>query len=553
MPRRYLFTAAAACLAAALAGSAMAADKMIEERLAVYAPVALNVPWNLLSENETAALKEIFHAAEVMDELFLHQVWAGNVEMREKLRASGEEDLLRFFRINVGPWDRIDANAPFIGDMPKPDGADFYPADMTADEFNAWVKAHPADKEAFEGTFTVVRRGPEGGLIAVPYSIEYGELLLKAAHHLRRAADQTGNASLATFLRSRADAFLSNDYFQSDMDWMDVKGNLIDVTIGPYEVYEDNLFNYKAAFEAFVCIRDPEESKRLDGLKGYLTKLEMNLPIPDEHKSLARGSESPISVVDEVFSAGDTKAGVQTLAFNLPNDERVQEAKGSKKVMLRNIIHAKFDKILMPIAERLIAREQLPKVTFDAYYNHILLHEFSHGLGPGRIILADGTETTAQKALKECHSAMEEAKADIVGEHDIYYLIDDGFFGRGLEAEAAVTFLAGFFRSVRFGAESAHGRANMVIFNYMKEKGVYAQDKATGLWSVDETKMRGAVKDLSARILMIQALGDYEGAKEMLVKYGEMDDDVRASLEKLGDVPVDIAPEFEIQKRFAAN
>ncbi|MDD3643151.1 MAG: peptidase, partial [Candidatus Krumholzibacteria bacterium] len=445
MPRRYLFTAAAACLLAAIAWSAMAAEKTAQERLDVYAPVELGVPWELLDEMDRAALAEIYRAAEVMDEIFLRQVWAGNVEMRETVRASGDPGLLRLFQINFGPWDRIDDNAPFIGDLAKPDGADFYPPDMAKEEFAAWIAAHPGDREAFESAFTVIRRGPGGGLVAVPYSVEYGELLLKAAGHLRSAADLAGNESLARFLRSRADAFFSNDYFQSDMDWMDVAGNVIDVTIGPYEVYEDNLFNYKAAFEAFVCIRDPEESRRLDGLKGYLTRLEMNLPIPDGHKNLARGSESPISVVDEVFSAGDTKSGVQTLAFNLPNDERVQEAKGSKKVMLRNIIHAKFDKILVPIAERVIAKEQLPGVTFDAYYNHILLHEFSHGLGPGRITLADGTETTAQKALKECHSAIEEAKADIVGEHNIYYLIDDGFFGRGLESEAAVTFLAGFF------------------------------------------------------------------------------------------------------------
>jgi len=283
--------------------------------------------------------------------------------------------------------------------------------------------------------------------------------------------------------------------------------------------------------------------------------MEQNLPIPDEHKNLERGSESPISVVDEVFTAGDTKAGVQTLAFNLPNDERVQEAKGSKKVMLRNVIRAKFDKILMPIAELLIDKGQLENVTFDAYYNHILLHEFSHGLGPGRIILADGTETTAQKALKETHSSLEEAKADIVGEHNIYYLIDEGFFGRELEKDVAVTFLAGFFRSVRFGAESAHGRANMVIFNYMRENGVYSYDSGSGTWSVDTGKMRQAVKDLSAMILMIQALGDYDAAKGLLDRYGKMDADVEASLLRLrkARLPVDIAPEFEIEKKFAAN
>jgi len=550
---------AAVCLAVIAGGGdtvSAQSDKPIESRLAVYAPVKISVPWDLLDKNETAALENIYRAAVVMDEIFLRQVWKGNVELRKALISKGKMKELKFFRINFGPWDRINENEPFISKLQKPAGAEFYPTDMTKDEFETWIAKRAVDREAFEGTFTVIRRGEKKGeLVAIPYSEEYKKLLGEAAGYLRRAADLTASESLAKFLRSRADAFGSNDYFQSDMDWMDVSDNLIDVTIGPYEVYEDNLFNYKAAFEAFVCIRDPKESMRLDGLKGYLVKMEKNLPIPDEHKNLERGTESPISVVDEVFSAGDTKAGVQTLAFNLPNDERVHEAKGSKKVMLRNIIHAKFDKILMPIAKQLIADDQLGHVTFDAYYNHILLHEFSHGLGPGRITLADGTETTAQKAMKEAHSAIEEAKADIVGEYNIYYLIDEGFFGRELEKDVAVTFLAGFFRSVRFGAESAHGRANMVIFNYMKENGVYSYDGSSGKWSVDMEKTRGAVKDLSAKILMIQALGDYEAAKGLLEKYGKVDADVEASLLKLrkARLPVDIVPEFEIEKKFTAN
>jgi len=550
---------AAACLVVIAGGGdtvSAQSDKPIEGRLAVYAPVKISVPWELLDKNETAALENIYRAAVVMDEIFLRQVWKGNVELRKALISKDKMKELKFFEINFGPWDRINGNEPFIGKILKPDGAEFYPTDMTKQEFEEWISKRAVDREAFEGTFTVIRRGEKPGqLVAVPYSIEYKELLDEAVGYLLGAADLTANESLAKFLRSRAAAFGSNDYFESDMDWMDVSDNLIDVTIGPYEVYEDKLFNYKAAFEAFVCIRDPKESVRLDGLKGYLIKMEKNLPIPDEHKNLDRGLESPISVVDVVFSAGDTKAGVQTLAFNLPNDERVHEAKGSKKVMLRNIIHAKFDKILMPIARQLIAGDQLEHVTFDAYYNHILLHEFSHGLGPGRITLADGTETTAQKALKEVHSSIEEAKADIVGEYNIYYLIDEGFFGRELEKDVAVTFLAGFFRSVRFGAESAHGRANMVIFNYTREYGAYSYDAGSGKWSVDTEKMRGAVKDLSAKILMIQALGDYEAAKGLLDKYGKMDADVEASLLKLrkARLPVDIVPQFEIQKKFAAN
>ncbi|HUV35957.1 MAG TPA: peptidase [Patescibacteria group bacterium] len=525
----------------------------LEKRLVAYAPVEIDVPWNLISDEDRPVLENLYYAARIMDELFLRQVCGKNVEMRRQIMERGDPAEIQFFRINFGPWDRLASDEPVLTDRPKPPGATFYPADMTREEFGAWIAAHPGDREGFEGTFTVIRRDGAGGMKAVPYSDEHRELLAKAVDHLRKAAALTKNESLARFLETRADAFFSNDYFESDMAWMDVAGNVIDVTIGPYEVYEDNLFNYKAAFEAFVCVRDPAESTKLDGLKAYVVKMEKNLPIEDRYKNLDRGLESPISVVDLIFSAGDTKAGVQTLAFNLPNDERVQAAKGSKKVMLRNICHAKFDKILMPIAERLIAKEQLPRVTFDAYFNHILLHEFSHGLGPGFITLEDGTETTAQKALREAHSAIEEAKADVVGQYNLYYLIDDGFFPRRLTEETAVTYLAGFFRSVRFGIDSAHGRANMLAFNYFKEKGAYVQDQATGAWSVDPDRIRDAVKALSRDILMLQARGDYDGAKKFMEKYGTMGDDVKASLSKLEGIPVDIEPQFAIEKEYAGR
>ncbi len=527
-------------------------DKKVEKELSAYAPVDIEVPWQLLDDRETAALEKLYMAASVMDELFLIQVSPDNLKVRAELKKKGDKDLCRLFKINFGPWDRLEDNRPFYGTGKKPDGANFYPPDMTRGEFEKWIEEHPGDAASFESNFTVIRRSGDS-LIAVPYSKEYGKLLEKAAGYLREAADLTTSESLANFLRLRAESFLNDDYFDSDMAWMDVKDNVLDVTIGPYEVYEDNIFNYKAAFEAFICVRDPEESRRLDGLKGYLIKMEKNLPIEDIHKNLNRGPDSPISVVDELFSAGDTKAGVQTLAFNLPNDERVREAKGCKKVMLRNICHAKFDKILMPIAEKLIDPKQLPMVTFEAYFNHILLHEFSHGLGPGRITLADGTESTVNKELSNTYSTIEEAKADIVGEYNFYYLVDEGFYGPRFEKEAAVTFLAGFFRSVRFGAEEAHGQANMIIFNYMKDKGAYLQDEKTGRWSVDFGRVREAVTGLAAEILMLEALGDYEGATEYIEKYGLMGDDVAASLKKLGGVPVDIEPRFKLERRFTAN
>lgn len=525
----------------------------VTEQLKPYAVVDIPVPWNLVGEERRPALRKLFEAAQVMDELFMRQVWARNPELRDELIRLGKPDLLRFFWRNVGPWDRLNADAPVLVKVPKPDGANFYPEDMTKEEFENWVRNHPAVKDEFESNFTVIKRTADKGLEAVPYSLEYARLIERAALLLEEAADLVGNESLATFLRLRAKAFRTDDYFESDMAWMDVADNVIDITIGPYEVYEDNLFNYKAAFEAFLCVRDPEETKKLDGLKAYQMKMERNLPIPDQHKNTARGSESPISVVDEIFSAGDTKAGVQTIAFNLPNDERVREAKGTKKVMLRNICRAKFDKILVPIAERVMAPELIPYVTFDAYFNEILLHEFSHGLGPGTLRLPDGTTTTVNKALRETYSGCEEAKADIVGAYNIYYLIDEGFFPESLMKEAAATYLAGFFRSVRFGVDEAHGKAVMVIFNYLREKGAYLRDPGTGLWSVDFTKIKGAVKSLASEILMLQARGDYEGTKAFFARYGEMPAEIRAQIDGFATIPVDIEPRFAIESEFGGT
>jgi hypothetical protein len=525
----------------------------VAERLKVYAPYDIEVPWQIIGEENRAALQKIYEASRVMDELFLRQVWSHNVELRDELARRGNPELLRFFWRNFGPWDRIDDDTPVLVKDAKPAGANFYPTDMTKEEFENWVKNHPQDKAAFESNFTVIKRTGDNGLEAVPYSKEYGELLTRAARLLDEAAGLAKNESLANFLKLRAAAFLSDDYFESDMAWMDVRDNVIDLTIGPYEVYEDNLFNYKAAFEAFLCVRDPEETKQLDGLKAYLARMEQNLPIEDRYKNTSRGMESPISVVDEIFAAGDTKAGVQTIAFNLPNDERVREAKGSKKVMLRNICRAKFEKILAPIAQQVIAQDLLPYVTFDAYFNHILLHEFSHGLGPGTIRLSDGTETTVNKSLRELYSGIEEAKADIVGEYNIYYLIDEGFFPEALAKETAVTNLAGFFRSVRFGVGEAHGKAVMAIFNYLKEKGAYVRDPATGLWSVDFTKIRDAVKSLSREILLLQARGDYDGTKAFMAKYGEMDPDVKTQLDNLEGIPIDIEPRFALESAFGGT
>jgi len=550
----------------------------LKKKLEMYAQVDITYDEAVLSEPEKTALIKLLHAAHIMDELFLRQVWEGNVAMRDKLKTASKKAVLtgttleeikkaeqiqalyHFFRINFGPWDRINDDEPFIGDMSKPKRATFYPEDMTKEEFETTIKDHPDKADAFKGYFRLIQRDGSG-LKAVPYNEEYHDFLYKAAMELKAAADiltdpaNTGKyqkgvdySTLATYLRSRADAFLSNYYLQSDMDWMDVTDNIIDVTIGPYEVYEDNLFGYKAAFEAFIAIRHPEDSKNLEGLKSYTQKLEQNLPIPDEHKNLDRGSESPISVVDLVFSAGDTKAGVQTIAFNLPNDERVRDAKGSKKVMLKNISRAKFDKILIPIAEMMLDPAQLEHVDFDTYFSNTLMHEFAHGLGPGNITLADGTETTVNQELKDLYSFMEEMKADITGLYNTAYMAEEGYFPKEREIRAYVTFLPGFFRAIRFGIHGAHGKANMMQFNFLMEKGGITYDKQMGKFHVNLDKMPQVVKELTTKALMIQALGDYDAAKAFIDRYGKMPPEMEPLLAKLTAIPIDIEPIFAAEK-----
>jgi len=523
---------------------------------------------SVLSQPEMDALEKLVQAGGVMDEIFLRQVWSGNVALREKLQKAAQNgpdqelmsSLYHFFRINFGPWDRLEEDTPFIGTLPKPPGANFYTEDMTEEQFEAWLAEHPGDAESFKHYFTCIRR-KGGGLAAVPYSEEHRGLLASAAALMNEAADILTDAdnkkqfaegvdyaTLAAFLRSRAAAFSSNDYFQSDMDWMDVKDNVIDVTIGPYEVYEDNLFGYKAAFEAFIAVRNPADSRRLADLKDFLPGMEKNLPIPEEHKNLSRGSESPISVVDVVFVGGDSKSGVQTIAFNLPNDERVRDAKGSKKVMLKNFNRAKFDKILIRIADVVLDPSQRGMIDFDIFFSNVLLHELSHGLGPGEITLPDGTQTTVNQALKTLYSAIEEAKADIMGLYNTAYLVQQGYFSKEHEMKAYVNFLPGFFRAIRFGATSAHGKANMMEFNYMKEQGAIELVAGTDRLRVNLEKMPEAVRSMTRDLCMIQATGDYDAAEAFIAKYGAMVPEVKRQLVKMDQIPIDIELVYESQK-----
>lgn len=523
---------------------------MLKEKLAKFVPVKIQYDETILTDREKAVLEKLYYASKIIDDIFLEQVYSKNDEIKSRLIKS-EDDLsklqLELFNIMFGPFDRLEDNAPFIGVDKKPLGANFYPEDMTKGEFENWIKQNPRDEKSFTSEFTVIRRD-NGKLVAIPYSEYFKDKLTEASNLLKEAAGFADNPSLKKYLISRADAFLSNDYYQSDMDWMDLKDHNIEIVIGPYEVYEDELFNYKASFESFVTIKDPVETKKLEVFAKYLNDIEKNLPLDDKHKNFSRGSESPIVVANEVFTAGDTKAGVQTLAFNLPNDERVRQAKGSKKVMLKNVHEAKFEMLLKPIAEIVLDSDQLKYVTFNAFFNHTLMHEMSHGVGPG-FIKINGRNTEVKRELKETYSTIEECKADILGMYNNMFMIEKGVYPKESEDEIMVTFLAGAFRSMRFGIGEAHGGGNAIIYNYLLEKGAYTFDETTQKVKVNFEKIHPALRELANLILTIQAEGNYQGAKELIAKYAVNSSSIETLRKKLERLPVDIKPVFEIEKK----
>ncbi len=526
----------------------------VGELLSKFAPVEIFADISFLPENEQKALAKLVEASKYMDEIFIRQVWEKNPEYQAAL-AERKDDLgmkaAAYFAISVGPWDRLDEHeAPFINDLKKPLGAGYYPADISKEAFEAYVTAHPEQAESLKGLFTIVRANAEN-LVAVDYSVAFEAWLTPAAQLMKEAADLTENESLAKFLVARAAAFYSNDYRESDMAWMDLDSP-VEITIGPYETYEDKLFGYKAAFESFVTVTDPEESKKLAGLRNELPAMERNLPIPDKMKNMSRGTESPIRVVDVVFTAGDTKSGVQTIAFNLPNDEVVREQKGSKKVLLRNVIAAKYKKILKPIAETLLTENQVQYLSSEAFTNEVLFHELSHGLGPGKIVLA-GRETEVRLELKELYSALEEAKADIMGVYNIHFMLKKGLFDESFRKQIAVTYLAGLFRGIRFGIGEAHGKGNALQLNYLLEKGALTYDQASGKFAVNFDTFENWVRELVQDICILQATGDYAGVKALFTKYVVLPESISSGLSKLEAIPVDIVPIYPLAEQLAGG
>ena len=505
-----------------------------------------------LSGGDKKALTKLIQAAKLMDKIYTRQVWSGNEALRKKLEAdksAAGKERLHYFNINMCPWSKIDHDEAFIPGVPaqRPPEANYYPADMTKEEFEKWVARIPDDEQKkARGFFYVIRRNENGGLKLVPYSEEYSEFLAPAAKLLREAAELTTNATLKTFLSKRADAFLSNDYYESDVAWMDLDGP-IEPTIGPYEVYMDELFNYKAAFEAYICLRNDQETKNLEKYSSYLQEIEDNLPIDPKYRNPKLGSLAPIRVVDEVAIGGEARAGVQTAAFNLPNDERVTAEKGSKRVMLKNVQEAKFNKVLLPIAKVAVVPDQQPLIAFDPFFTHILAHELMHGLGPHNTTV-DEKETTVRQAMKDLSSALEEAKADIAGLFALQFLIDKGVVDKSMEQKMYVTYLASMFRTIRFGTKEAHGRGMALQFNYLMDEGALHYNPNLNAFYVDFEKIKPAVRKLTGEIMTIQAEGSYEKAKKLLGDYSEVRTVMKKVLNRLGNVPVDIEPVFPLAK-----
>ncbi|MEW6745674.1 MAG: hypothetical protein AB1486_23230 [Planctomycetota bacterium] len=531
---------------ASIAEAPFPGDTSLKARLAQFAPAVIEADVARLPESERLALAKIIEASRLLDEIFLRQAYRGNPELRAKLaRDATEEGRLKTatFDIMRGPWDRQDQWAPFATDRPHPRGAGFYPEDMTQAEFEQALAESPEQKERFTGLFTLIERDSSRRLVAVPYSKAYREWLKPASRLLEEAAELTREPTLQRFLRSRAAAFLNDDYYQSDKDWMDLESR-VEVTIGPYEVYEDELYGYKAAFEAFVTVADPEASAELERVKALLPEMEANLPIPDALKS-QRGGESPIRVVDLVFSAGDARTSVQTIAFNLPNDERVRAEKGSKKVMLRNLIRAKFELILKPLAERIMAEEQLVHLSSEAFFQQTLFHELAHALGPAYVATAEGP-VEVRLVLGATHAALEECKADVMGVFNLLGMIDRGAYPKTLREPLLASYLIGLFRSVRFGLQEAHGKGAAIQLNTALRDGGASMDPASGRLAVDFDRLRQSNAGLLREVLMIQTKGDRAAAEKLLAERAVMSPAIERAIASLEGVPVDLRPIYPV-------
>ncbi|MDH5760252.1 MAG: Zn-dependent hydrolase [Gemmatimonadota bacterium] len=516
----------------------------MQSLLEQYATVRLSADLSHLSDGDREVVRLLIEAVEPMDEIF----WMEAYGSRDEAMALADGDPLveRYIGINYGPWDRLRENEPFVdGVAAKPAGANKYPVDMTVSEFDAAAAADPT----LASLYTLVRRDESGALTAVPYHTAFAAEHARAAAKLREAAGHSSDPGFAQYLLLRAEALETDLYQPSDMAWMDMKENPIDVVIGPIETYEDQLFGFKAGHEGYVLIKDLEWSRRLARFTSLLPALQAGLPVDAAYKRETPGTDSDLNAYDVVYYAGEANAGSKTIAINLPNDEEVQLARGTRRLQLKNAMRAKFDRIMLPIAEALIAEDQRGHVTFDAFFGNTMFHEVAHGLGVKNVLDGSGAVRTA---LREHASPMEEGKADVVGLYMVERLFADEELTEGSIEDHYVTFLAGIFRSVRFGATSAHGRANMVRFNFFEERGAFTRDEATGTYRVDFAAMDRAVNALSELILTLQGDGDYEGVDRLMTEKGMVPPDLQADLDRLDDlgIPRDIIFEQGVEVLF---
>jgi len=524
-----LLTACASTEASAPIGSGAKAG--------VYVTVPLTADTTGLSDAERSMLPILIEAAKHMDAAFWKEACGDRDALLESIDDAG---MRRFAEVNYGPWDRLEGNESFIeGVGAKPAGSGFYPADITKKEFEAHLAAHPEDVDAFEGLYTVIERDSNGGLVARPYSQVFAAETQAAAALLEEAAVLAEDPGLRKYLELRAVALRTDDYRASDMAWLDMRDNGLDVVIGPIETYEDQLYGRKAAHEAYVLIKDRDWSEKLSHFAQFLPSLQAGLPVPVAYKAQMPGTDTDLNAYDVVYYAGDCNAGSKTIAINLPNDEVVQLKKGSRRLQLKNAMRAKFDLILEPIADLLIAEDLRHHITFDAFFANTMFHEVAHGLGIKNTLSGSGT---VRAALAEHASALEEGKADILGLYMVAQLFERGEIKEGTLTDNYVTFLAGIFRSVRFGASSAHGKANMIRFNFFESKGAFSRDKASGRYKIDPTRMTDAIEALSRKILTLQGDGDYAGATDMVNQLGVIGPQLAADLERLSSagIPVDI-------------
>jgi len=537
----------------------------LQKMTARFAPTELNVDISNLSEGDRKALVRLVEAARVIDDVYMTQYWSGDFALYAKLQKDTSplgKARLHYFWVNKSPWSELDGSTAFIPGVPehKLPGANFYPETMTKEQFENWVKTLPEkQQEQAKGFFTIIRSDGKSGFKIVPYNEAYKIDLTRAANLLKEAASLTDNATLKRFLNTRAAAFLSNDYYESDVAWMDLDAPL-DITIGPYETYNDELFGYKASYEAYVNLRDEEESAKLGAFSKNLQEIENHLPIDPKYRNPKIGGQAPIRVVNEVMSAGDGNHGVQTAAYNLPNDERVVAEKGSKRVMLKNVQQAKFYKTLIPISRLVLGGDEQDRVEFEAFFTHILTHELCHGLGPHQITV-NGKPTTPREQLKELYSAIEEAKADVTGLFALQYMLDHAQAmgladvlkpNRASEKRLYATYLASSFRTLRFGLNDAHGKGMAIQVNYLMDKGAFVM-RPDETFGVDYAKIKDAVRDLTHDLLTLEAEGNYAGAKKMLDTLGVLRPEFKRALDKLGGIPVDIEPIFVTAEKVAPH